>query len=65
MILKDKKRPHTLSTFFDEIFHANHNNYSFLKFDWCINCLTIKIVIGLKNPYFPLIHLSSCYRTVQ
>ena len=22
------------------------------------------IVIGLKNSYFPLIHLSSCYRTV-
>ena len=22
------------------------------------------IVIGLKNPYFPLIHLPSCYRTV-
>ena len=23
------------------------------------------IVIGLKNSYFPLIHLPSCYRTVQ
>ena len=23
------------------------------------------IVIGLKNSYFPLIHLSSCYRTVS
>ena len=35
----------------------------------CITTIIIKItissiVIGLKNSYFPLIHLSSCYRTV-
>ena len=35
----------------------------------CIIPLVIKItissiVIGLKNSYFPLIHLPSCYRTI-
>ena len=36
----------------------------------CVCVLIIKITIssigiGLKNSYFPLIHLPSCYRTVQ
>ena len=36
----------------------------------CITALIIKItissiVIGFKNSYFPLIHLPSCYQTVQ
>ena len=31
----------------------NHKNYNLLDCDW------------LKNSYFPLIHLSSCYRTVS
>ena len=35
------------------------------KFLWLIIKITISsIVIGLKNSDFPLIHLSSCYRTV-
>ena len=36
--------------------YPNHKNYNFF--------FTISIVIGLKNSYFPLIHLPSCYRTV-
>ena len=30
-----------------------------------INATISSIVIGLKNSYFMLIHLPSCYRTVQ
>ena len=30
-----------------------------------IKITTSSIVIGLENSYFPLIHLPSCYRTVQ
>jgi len=34
-------------------YQFNHKNYNFPDCDW------------FKNSYFPLIHLSSCYRTVQ
>ena len=37
---------------FQSIYRSNHKNYNF------------SIVIGLKKSYFPLIQLSSCYRTV-
>ena len=52
----------------------NHNYTKILESDCpsvaLISTVIIKItisliVIGFKNSYFPLIHLPSCYRTVQ
>ena len=51
---------------------SSHNIYSrsFNHFVTVLSFLIIRItissiLIGLKNSYFPLIHLPSCHRTVQ
>ena len=45
--------------------HRSTTPFAILNLTQLIIKITISsIVIGLKNSYFPLIHLSSCYRTV-
>ena len=52
------------SNFFRKIFSICMLNSTKIFTGLIIKITISSIVIGLKNSYFPLIHLPSCYRTV-